>query len=312
MRSHATNRVLASLARAQHQLVRADQALAAGVSRDALERRVTSGLLDRVDRDLFRISASASTWHQRALAAVWLQGPTALLSCRAAVRLWRLDPVPPGPLEVLTERWARRERRPDVKVHETRQLLAVDRSVVDGIPCTSVVRTLLDCAGVLHPFRTDQLFEDALRKRLCTVDEVADRFVRFARRGRGGTRAMRELLEKRVGRDVPTMSEFERRFLELVRDHHFPMPMLQHPVQLDVAKVSLDFAWPGARLAVECDGLYDHGTSIQLPWDDDRQNELQLRGWLVLRFTWAVLTRSPDVVVRQLHRALTDRTPQPA
>lgn len=312
MRSHATNQALATLARAHHQLVRADHALAVGISRDALDRRVTSGMLERVDRDLFRISASTSTWHQRALAAVWLQGPTALLSCRAAVQLWRLDPVPPGPLEVLTERWARRERRPDVKVHETRQLLAIDRNLVDGIPCTSVVRTLLDCAGLLHPFRTDQLFEDALRKRLCTPDEVADRFVRFARRGRRGTRVMRALLEKRVGRDVPTMSEFERRFLELVRDHSLPTPVLQHPVRLDDAKVYIDLAWPDALLAVECDGLYDHATSIRLPWDDDRQNELQLRGWLVLRFTWEALTRSPHVVVRQLRRALADRTTKPA
>jgi very-short-patch-repair endonuclease len=281
-----------------------------GISRDALDRRVTSGILDRIDRDLYRISASASTWHQRALAAVWLQGPTALLSCRGAVRLWRLDPVPPGPLEVLTERWARRERRPDVRVHETKQLLAVDRAIVDGIPCTSVVRTLLDCAGLLHPFRTDQLFEDALRKRLCTPAEVADRFVRFARRGRRGTRVMRELLEKRVGRDVPTMSEFERRFLELVRAHGFPVPTTQYPVQLDAEKVYLDLAWPDALLAVECDGLYDHGTNIRLVWDDDRQNELQLRGWLVLRFTWEMLTRSPDVVARQLSRALADRSRQ--
>lgn len=203
MRSSDTNRALADIARAHHQLIRADLAAREGVSRDALERRVAAGLLDHIDRDLFRISASDRSWHQRSLAAVWMQGPTALLSRRAAVRLWRLDGIPQGPIEVLTERWTRRQRRPDVKVHETKQLLAIDRAEVEGIPCTSVVRTLLDCAGVLHAFRAGQLLEDALRKRMCTAADVADRFVRFARRGRRGTRTMRALLEERVGRDVP-------------------------------------------------------------------------------------------------------------
>lgn len=312
MRSSDTNRALADIARAHHQLIRADLAAREGVSRDALERRVAAGLLDHIDRDLFRISASDRSWHQRSLAAVWMQGPTALLSRRAAVRLWRLDGIPQGPIEVLTERWTRRQRRPDVKVHETKQLLAIDRAEVEGIPCTSVVRTLLDCAGVLHAFRAGQLLEDALRKRMCTAADVADRFVRFARRGRRGTRTMRALLEERVGRDVPTMSEFERRFLDVIRPSGLPVPQLQHGVPLDEATVHLDFAWPDAMLGAECDGLYDHATSFRLRWDDDRQNELQLRGWLILRFTWTTLTRSPEVVVRQLREALSERQRRPA
>jgi very-short-patch-repair endonuclease/predicted transcriptional regulator of viral defense system len=313
VRSSDTNRALADIARAHHQLIRTDLAAMAGVSRDALERRVAAGLLDHIDRDLFRISASDRSWHQRALAAVWMQGPTALLSRRAAVRLWRLDGIPQAPIEVLTERWARRQRRPDVNVHETKQLLAVDRTELEGIPCTTVVRTLLDCAGVLHPFRVEQLLEDALRKRLCTAPEVADRFIPFARRGRRGTRTMRALLEERVGRDVPTMSEFERRFLGALRPSGLPLPQLQYGVRLDDATtVHLDFAWPDTMLAAECDGLYDHGTSFQLRWDDDRQNELQLRGWLILRFTWTTLTRSPEVVVRQLREAFSTRQPRSA
>jgi predicted transcriptional regulator of viral defense system len=70
MRVSETNRVLASIARSHHQLIRVDDAMAAGVSRDALERRVASGVLDHVDQNLFRISASVPTWRQRALAAV--------------------------------------------------------------------------------------------------------------------------------------------------------------------------------------------------------------------------------------------------
>jgi very-short-patch-repair endonuclease len=312
MRSSEINRALADIGRVQHQLVRVDDARDAGIARRSLDRRVVAGLLEHIDENLYRFASSAPSWHQRALAAVWSQGPTALLSHRAAGMLWELEGVEAAPFEVLTERWARRQRRPDVRVHETNQLLGADRTVVNGVPCTSVVRTLLDNAGVLHPFRTDQMFEDAVRKRLCTPEDVAERFIRFARRGRRGTRTMRRLLAKRVGRDVPTMSEFERRFLELLMARGFDAPRLQVPVVLDVCTVYLDFAWPERMLAAECDGLFAHGRDLRLPWDDDRQNELLLRGWLVLRFTWKQLTEEPRVVERQLREGFARRLPRSA
>ncbi len=312
MRSSEINRALADIGRVQHQLVRVDDAQDAGIARRSLDRRVAAGLLEHIDENLYRFASSAPSWHQRALAAVWCQGPTALLSHRAAGMLWGLEGVEAAPLEVLTERWARRQGRPNVRVHETNQLLGVDRTVVNGIPCTSVVRTLLDNASVLHPFRTDQMFEDAVRKRLCTPEDVAERFIRFARRGRRGTRTMRHLLAKRVGRDVPTMSEFERRFLELLVARGFDEPQLQVPVVLDRCTVYLDFAWPERMLAAECDGLLAHGRDLRLPWDDDRQNELVLRGWLVLRFTWKQLIEEPRVVERQLREGFARRLPKSA
>jgi hypothetical protein len=223
--------------------------------------------------------------------------------------LWRLDGVESAPFEVLTERWARRRSRRNLKVHETISLAGPDRTARDGIPCTSAVRTVLDLAGVVPPFRADQALEDALRRRLCLIESVADRFVQLARRGRPGTRVMRALLEKRVGREVPTQSEFERRVLDLIDRHDLPVPRSQIPVRLDLATVYLDLGWPDRLLAVECDGLFDHGSSVRLPWDDDRQNDLQLRGWLILRFTWQTLTSRPATVVAQLREGLQLRPP---
>lgn len=122
-----------------------------------------------------------------ALIAAWLAGPRAIVSHRAAAMLWRLDGIDAGPLEVLTDRWARRCRLDNVKLHEATDITSADRTEVDGIPCASVVRVLLDLPSAVHHFRADQAFEDALRRQLCTVDQVADRFVQVARRGRPGT-----------------------------------------------------------------------------------------------------------------------------
>ena len=57
------------------------------------------------------------------------------------------------------------------------------------------------------------------------------------------------------------------------------------------------------RIGIECDGLFSHGSNITLPWDDDRQNELVLQGWMILRFTWEALIRTPQQVIAQLREA---------
>ncbi len=307
MRSADINAVLASIARRQHQLLRVSDAHEAGIDRKSLDRRVSSGMLEQVDRNMFRFASSLPSWHQRALAAVWAHGPDALLSHRAAALLHRLDGIESAPFEILTTRGGRRRRRSNTWVHETKDLPPVDRMVKDSIPCTAPARLVLDLAAVVPPFRTDQAFEDVLRRRLCTTEQVADRFVQLARGGRPGTAVMRELLAKRIGREVPTRTEFERRVRDLAAEAGLVTPAAQIKVRIDETEVYLDLGWPDRLLGVECDGLFDHGSSIQLPWDDDRQNQLQLRGWLILRFTWQTLTRTPETVVQQLREGFSLR-----
>jgi predicted transcriptional regulator of viral defense system/very-short-patch-repair endonuclease len=295
-----TNRALARISERQHQLIRVDDVRASGISRKALDRRVAAGLLSLVDENLYRVTSSPATWHQRALVAVWTQGPGALLSHRAAALLHEIDGIESAPFEILVERWARRRRRRNTVVHETISLTPTDRTVRRAIPCTNVVRTIIDLAGVVAPLRADQAVEDALRRRLCTVEQIADRFVQLARRGRPGVAVMRTLLEKRVGATVPTKTEFERRVDELARVAGLPELARQIKVDLDGTPAYVDLGWPDRLLGIECDGLYDHATNVRLPWDDDRQNRLQLRGWLILRFTWHALTSTPDTVIDQL------------
>jgi very-short-patch-repair endonuclease len=119
---------------------------------------------------------------------------------------------------------------------------------------------------------------------------------------------MRALLAERTGAYVPTMSEFERRTCELLGRRGIAPPVRQHPVALAGTTVRLDLAWPDVLVAVECDGLFHHGHNQQLPWDEHRQNELVLLGWLVLRFTWRQLVDAPDHLVRQVRAALDART----
>jgi very-short-patch-repair endonuclease len=302
--SAAINRTLADLAAEHHGLVCLGLTRPLGIDRDHLHRRTASGLLVPVDDGIYRASGAPVTYLQRVLAACWCHGDEALISHRNGALLWRLDGVARAPLEVLVPRWKRHAKRPGIKVHETKTLRAIDRATVENIPCTSVVRTLLDLTAVVPERRADQAFEDALRRRLCTLDDLANRFSQLARRGRPGVVVARRLIEKRGIGYVPTQSDFERLVSELAERAGLGRPQRQIRVALTDRPAWIDLGWADLLLGVECDGLIGHANNVTLPWDDDRQNELQLRGWFILRFTWEQLTTQPDRVIEQLRAAV--------
>lgn len=307
MKPADTNRFLFQLARAQHGLVTIDQMTSRGITEASLRARVANNTLERLDHGIYRITAVASSWRQRQLFACLTHGSAAVASHRAAALLWELDGIQHAPLEVTVARWQRHRRRMDVLAHESKDLSPSDRVTIDGIPTTSIVRTLIDLPAVVPYFRADQAFEAALRRKLCTVDEVGNRFVQVARRGRNGTVVGRALIEKRLGHYVPTMSEFERRMSDLIEDMDLPRPQRQIKVDLPHRPAYIDLGWADRRLGIECDGMVGHADDVRLPWDEDRQNELVLLGWLILRFTWDQMTVHARSVRRQIRQAYESR-----
>lgn len=312
MRTHAINRTIADLARHHHGLIWLRLAEPLGVSRHELHRRVRNGMLIQVDEGIFRIAGAPVTWHQRTLGSCWRHGPEALVSHRNAALLWELDGIERAPFEILVPRWLRHTKRPGIKVHETKTLRGIDRAEIDRIPCTSIVRTLLDLPAVVPERRAAQAIEDALRRNLCTIESLADRFTQLARRGRPGVAVARRQIEKRGIGYVPTRTDFERRVSELAEQAGLARPERQIPAKVGDSTVAIDLGWSAIMVGVECDGLFFHGSNISLPWDDDRQNDLQLQGWLILRFTWEQLTEQPDRVIAQLRAAVELRRIGPA
>ena len=301
MDSARTNELLGVLARAHHGLIRREIAIREGISHSALTRRVRSQLLELVGPGVYRFRSAPITWDQKALLGCWEVGPAALVSHRAAGLRWTLDGVKAAPIEVITDRWTRRTAGQAI-VHEANDLISADRSSIAGLPVTSPLRTVLDLGGVMPVYRVEQAMEDALRRKLFTPQQLGDRFLAYARPGKRGVRALRPLIEERVGEHVPTGSDFELRVARLARLAGLPDPQRQVAVQLPVTRVYLDLAWPERHFAVECDGIFNHGTSISLRWDDDRQNELVLLGWFILRLTWHAVTQDPAHAISQLRQ----------
>jgi very-short-patch-repair endonuclease len=73
----------------------------------------------------------------------------------------------------------------------------------------------------------------------------------------------------------------------------------------EVARV--DFAYPGAGIAIEADGFAWHSSRSQFAADRRRRNALTLSGWVVLAFTWDQMTNYPDAVGGEIRRALEQR-----
>jgi very-short-patch-repair endonuclease len=212
------------------------------------------------------------------MAALLACGSGAVLSHQSAGALWGIAGEGRG-IEASVPASAR-SRPPGLIVHR-RDLQDANLTVRDGIPATSVVCTLIDCAPRLGDGPLERAVNDA--DRLDLVDPETLRVELDNYRGRRGVARLRELLDRRTFR--LTDSELERWFLPQVRRAGLPLPITQ--TRLNGFKV--DFFWPDLRLVVETDGLRYHRTPAQQARDRIRDQAHLAAGFIPLRFThWQV------------------------
>ena len=226
-----------------------------------------------------------ASWHQR-LAVATLSIPGSMASHRSAARLRRLDGFQRAPIELLVERGGKRRRQPRHAIlHETLDLKAPDIDEVDGIACTSLVRTLVDLPAVAHEFRAGVALDQAIRQDPAVLGRVAERHREVARKGRDGTVVLRTLLAER-GEGHIVDSGFERRALRLIQGSTLPTPVTQHHVVDGDFECWLDIAWPGHLVAMECDSLRHHMGERAFRWERRRRRHLAALGWTTLEFTY--------------------------
>jgi very-short-patch-repair endonuclease len=289
-----------ALAAQQHGVIGRDQALNAGMSRGAIERRVTAGRWRALHPGVYVPRPVPSTWHQRLLAAVLLGGPRACASHRSAAVLWRLDSAPVRFIEISVPA-SRRAR--GVRAHRrTGRDPSID--VIDGIPATCIERTLIDLSAVVRAQRAELALEDALRRGLTSLSRIANAIEALGSRGRPGMAALRSILNRRDVRDEQAESPLESALLDILRAHGVPLPVSQHRV-IDGGEIiaRLDFAYPSLRLGLEADGYRWHGGRQSWSRDIRRENRLKLLGWTLLRFSWEDIHDRPEMVVSQVRAA---------
>jgi hypothetical protein len=252
---------------------------------------------------VYRLAGAIETPRRRAMAAVLAGGAGALLSYSSSAAL---DGLPGYTIDPVTISIPRVRRLVEgVRVEQSLALPAHHRRVIDGIPCTSVARTLFDLCGDVHAKRAERSLDAALARRWVTLPALWRVLDDLAVQGRAGTVLLRSLLTERGPRYVPPESELEARFLELVQAHFLPVPERQIDLGDGDSWIGrVDFVWRSARFISEVDGAAFHDGFVDRRHDEERDQRLQADGWTVRRFRWDDIVHHPAEVAAEIRRIL--------
>lgn len=184
---------LFSVAEAQTGYFTTVQAQGAGYSRGLVAHHAKSGSFERVRSGVYRLTRFPGSPRED-LYIAWLEaGPRAVVSHDSALELYQLSDLLPSETHLTLPRTSSR-RRSGIRMHTT-SLDATDIAVRDGLPVTTVARSIADVArsgGAAEIIW--QAVHEALDRGLVSEEEL-----RRQASTRGG-RARREILAALAGR----------------------------------------------------------------------------------------------------------------
>ncbi|HET8566730.1 MAG TPA: type IV toxin-antitoxin system AbiEi family antitoxin [Solirubrobacterales bacterium] len=278
----------------------------------AISRAVAAGRLHRVFRGVFAAGHPRISERGRLRAAILACGRGTVVSHRSAAALLGLLDTGPQVVDVIVP--TDRGRHIDgIRFHRVRAPRPGETGTVDGIPCTSPARTLVDLAGVVGDRTLRSAFERAAARRMLDIPAIE----RSLGPGRRGVKSLRALvgqwrnaapLTKTRGR---LKSPLEAKVLPLVARRNVPPPRFNAPVEIANGRIEVDFLWPERRFAVEADSRDFHGTAMAFERDRWRDRELMRAGYSVLRVTHKEAEHEGEAVAETIASRLSRGRPVP-
>ncbi len=276
----------------------------AGFSRSTVHRYLRSGLLTTHARGVVSL-AEHPDQHRARSAAALLAVDGSVLSHQTAAQLLGIE-VDDGQVH-LSAPAGSPPRGGQFVLHRVTDLSADQLRTIDGLACTSLVRTLHDLAATTS---SDEHYEWILERQVVaervTLAALQADFGGRARRGRRGAARRNRALAALTDRDpVVADSALEEAFARLLASagvegvaFHF------RPPWFDGVRGVVDAAIPSARLVIELDGRRWHSTRADFQRDRDRDRRAAEHGWRVLRFTHGDVMRRPQAVIDSILAAL--------
>jgi len=296
------------LAVRQHGIVSGAQLRDLGLSRAQIRYRVGQGALLPRYGDTYALPGTApSPLSEIASATLATPGSVATeLSAASVVRLpGRWDSTP-----TVAVRTGVHHRVPGVVVRRTTDLLPRQRTIHQGIPVTTIPRTVIDLAGVLEADLFEQFLDRLLNERILGIERLSDEFDRIARRGRTGTAALRRMLVPRLDGLIVPRTELESRGHAFLERYGLGGGTEQYrPSWASPVITSVDVAFVDSRVIVEFDGRRWHDRDDRFEGDRVRDQIATEHGWLTFRITWQQLKFDPSGTARRLRGTLLQRTP---
>jgi very-short-patch-repair endonuclease len=264
-----------------------------GFGDEAVKTRLDQARLLHVHGEVYAVGHKRLGPRSHWWAAVLAYGPDAVLSHQSGAVLWGLRRRRSGPIHVaaaLGRQGVRRRR--GIWIHRCK-LLAEETTVHEGLPVTTVGRTLFDLAEVAAYDEVKKTAEAADRRnllRLRELEEVCERG-----HGRRALRPVRRLLTD-LGAPTEGRSPLEIRFAEFLRARRISAPVQN----VDVLGHEVDALWPDAKLIVELDSWEFHSDRSAF----ERDPKLLIAGYRTIRVTHRRLDREADQLAAEIRQLL--------
>ena len=294
--------ILGQLAEAQRGVVTRQQALGAGLTRNAIQARVDSGRWHRIYPGVFAMFSGEPGRGAVLWAAVLRAGPGATLSYQTAAELYGITRKPSELIHVTIPDDRRVHPVPGLVVHLSGRILAA-RHPSQTPPRTRIEETVLDLTEAARNF------DDALGWvcAACGGRRTAPYLVRDAMSERQRLR-FREGLEMALD-DIAAGAHtvLEHRYLGNVERRH-GLPRADRQVRVTRGKRSeyRDALYTDYQVAVETDGQVAHPPEAR--WGDaQRDNAAAADGIVTLRYSWSDVTTRPCLVAAEVAAVLSQR-----
>lgn len=275
----------------------------AGISEEQRRAQLTAGRWQRAGKATV-LHNGPLTRSDRIAVTVINCGPRAIVTSFTAAQLWGLRGWERDEIHVLAPAGTRRPNIPLLQLHRIG-----DWSQREQAPGRRIQRIAAALVLAASSFRSPRpgcgILAAAVQQRLTTAGELRSALIAACR-----TRHRKELLlaTADIAQGAQALSEID--LGRLCRRFGLPQPVRQAVrIEPDGRRRYLDAEWrlpDGRAVAAEIDGA--HHLSPER-WVDDqmRQNSIVLDGTLVLRFPSIVVRDRPELVAKQLRRALLGR-----
>ena len=236
-------------------------------------------------------------------------GGHAVASHRTAARLHDFDGFEKA-TNATVELSISRSFRLDVKtpcvVHHVTPLDPADVTMVDGIPCTTVARTLSDLGSVVHDPQLIRRALTSVRRRGIDLVRLQEAAERLHRPGQRGTGMLLRLLRAIPWEGTLPATWFEELLQLCLTDSRLPEVAPQYPIQdaNGVIIARTDLGIPSVKLGLEAHSREFHFGPIAEPLDEQRDIAVALCGWELTYLGWFATKR--PIEVRDIVRALVE------
>jgi hypothetical protein len=274
----------ARTARRQWGALTGPQARKAGLTQRQIDYRVRVKRWSRPARDVYVLPGARETWQQRALVACFA-GPTGTVASHlTAAALYGLTKAPKQPQVTISP--ASKGLRIRGATVRRAPLGAGERAVRDQVPCTTPVRTMIDCADLLGLEALCDLVDSALCRKLLRPNRLIAAAEATWEASRGDRRAAlgRLLKALEVWRSgAPPGSPPEAKLQRRLEEWGFPAAQRQVEVYDEDGRflARSDLGIVEWKVLLEYDSDEHHGPRCWIA-DGERVDAVERVGWRVV------------------------------